>query len=188
MIDGSGKDIWDKAEIIGKFAVPLVVAFAAVFLNNQFSKRSEDSEVTMIAVSILSSEPSDESRKDPLRTWAAQQMVDRAGMSEEAANLLLVRRLPTNSATLPIPQCEIWSDKEVVNVGEEFRIQWSGWPVHSTTFTVNETEQDANDAASYTWPVDRIDPVIIRFNGENAAGTCAASVTVKTIVGGTPFE
>ena len=58
--EAAGKDTWDKAEIIGKVAIPVIIAITALTLNDQLSQRAQDAEVIKIAVAILSERPSEE--------------------------------------------------------------------------------------------------------------------------------
>lgn len=84
------KDRWDKFEIFGKVALPIVVALAAVFLNNQISVRQIHSEKTALAVRVLSS-PADPSRStiDPIREWAVDVLESDYDFALAALNELL---------------------------------------------------------------------------------------------------
>ncbi|MDU8928303.1 hypothetical protein RXV86_12980 [Alisedimentitalea sp. MJ-SS2] len=93
------KDNWDKFEIVGKIVVgltvPVVVAVAAYFLNTQISERTRSSEMTRIAVGVLSKSPSDEdynSELEPMRRWAIGVLQNPTAdhpLSEDEADLLL---------------------------------------------------------------------------------------------------
>ena len=73
----SDKDFWDKLEICGKTALPIVVALAAVFLNNQINTRAQASEWTKIALSVIN-KPLDQEDTNQilLRTWAVDVLAD----------------------------------------------------------------------------------------------------------------
>jgi hypothetical protein len=135
--EAAGKDTWDKAEIIGKVAIPVIIAITALTLNDQLSQRAQDAEVIKIAVAILSERPSEEGASNSaLRSWAIDEMVVRADLSQDAAEELIDARLPVADQLIPQPQCEIWIDRQIASSGEVFRVQWSGWPIHSTIFEV----------------------------------------------------
>ncbi|WP_159089334.1 hypothetical protein [Tateyamaria sp. Alg231-49] len=68
-----GKDFWDKFEIGGKVALPVVVALAALYLNDQVSQREVSGRMIELSISVLASDPiydEGEARVDPLRDWA----------------------------------------------------------------------------------------------------------------------
>lgn len=77
------------------------------------------------------------------------------------------------------PQCSLRTDREQVYPGDEFRVSWSGYPDEHTTFRVNGALQDPVDAASYTWPIDRIEPIEFELTGHNASGTCRSTLSIK---------
>ncbi|PIB25637.1 hypothetical protein BFP76_00425 [Amylibacter kogurei] len=89
------KDCWDKFEIFGKVLLPVVVAIAALFLNNQVSQRNLTGTKLQIAVGVLTGEPKDDTKA--LRDWAINvlQHPDRDhSLSEEAALELRKQALP----------------------------------------------------------------------------------------------
>lgn len=96
----SEKDLWDKAEIVSKFIVPLVVAGTALWFNNQLSQRQTSAEMAQIAVGILSEEPvyeEGEIQSDPLREWAIsvlQSPKEVSSLTDEAAARLRQEGLP----------------------------------------------------------------------------------------------
>lgn len=69
------KDKWDKAEVFGKVAgailIPIVVAGSAAWFNSQANRRATATEMTKIAVGILSEDPKVKPETNgPLREWA----------------------------------------------------------------------------------------------------------------------
>lgn len=70
MTGESKKDGWDKAEVLSKFVVPVVVAVTALLFNGQVSERQQSAQMAEIAVGILSEEPDANGQDDPLRDWA----------------------------------------------------------------------------------------------------------------------
>ncbi|MEM6564997.1 MAG: hypothetical protein AAF665_11155 [Pseudomonadota bacterium] len=93
MIDRSEKDAWDRLEIVGKVALPIVVAGATIWFNSQVSQRQQSAEMTRIAVGVLSE--ADISEDDPLRDWAVNILVDQGGLSLAAARQLRNEPLAT---------------------------------------------------------------------------------------------
>ncbi len=70
------KDGWDKAEIVAKMLVPIVIALFGYLINNSIQEKAlqqKDVELSQkyieIAVGILKSDPS-KKEKEPLRAWA----------------------------------------------------------------------------------------------------------------------
>ncbi len=69
------KDFWDKLEIIGKVALPVVIAGATLWFNSQLSSRQTSADMVQIAVGVLSQNVDDtefELGVDPLREWAVE--------------------------------------------------------------------------------------------------------------------
>ena len=83
------KDIWDKLEIAGKLALPVVIAGATIWFNSQISQRQQNADMVSIAVSVLGQEG--ESKDDPLRSWAVKLLQHHGGLSADAANELIGR-------------------------------------------------------------------------------------------------
>lgn len=94
------KDFWDKADIAGKVALPVVIALVTLFFNNQINQRQRDTELVSIATRIVSESPTTESDGDPLRLWAIDILIERGGMSQEAALQLRSRSLVANYITM----------------------------------------------------------------------------------------
>lgn len=97
------KDIWDKFEIVGKVAgavaIPIVLGFATVYLDERISQRERASEMTKLAISILTSKPTDKDGQ-PIREWALSVLTSPdspPAMSEEAIEALRQKPLPGRS-------------------------------------------------------------------------------------------
>lgn len=93
------KDLWDKADIIAKFLIPIVVAGTAYLLNGQISERQASTEKSKLAIDILSvpAVVDESSGEDPLRRWAVVSLTSDFQFSEAERRLLLTgeRSLPT---------------------------------------------------------------------------------------------
>jgi hypothetical protein len=63
------KDFWDKAEIVGKVLVPIVVGVSVWLWNVERTKFQTTATMTQIAIGVLTGEPS-ENGSDALREWA----------------------------------------------------------------------------------------------------------------------
>ena len=84
------KDWWDKAEIIGKIAVPVLIGFVVLFWNSQRTAHETRAAMTQIAIGILSERP-EEGQPTALREWAIavlQNPTNPPRMSDEAARQL----------------------------------------------------------------------------------------------------
>ncbi|MEO1108237.1 MAG: hypothetical protein AAFX90_09975 [Pseudomonadota bacterium] len=99
------KGFWDKLEIIGKVALPIVIAGATIWFNSQISARQQSAEMVKLAVGILSEKPQEDG-VDPLRVWAIDILVDRGGLSQNAAKTLNIRQL--NPAYVPTEYSPAW--------------------------------------------------------------------------------
>lgn len=90
------KDCWDKAEIFGKVALPLVIAAATLTINSQINARQNQSAIVSMALGIVSEkpDPEDAANVDPLRLWAIDRLVEHGGLSEAAATQLKFEALP----------------------------------------------------------------------------------------------
>ncbi|MBL3704640.1 hypothetical protein GI582_18235 [Sulfitobacter sp. BDSS02] len=76
------KDWWDKLEIIGKVALPVVIAAATIWFNSQVSERQQNADMVSIAVEVLSQATE---QNDPLRDWAVDILVIQGNLASEAA-------------------------------------------------------------------------------------------------------
>lgn len=105
------KDYWDKAEILGKVVgsvlVPLVVAVALFIWNSERTRQLTAASITPLAVSILTTAPSDEDTT-ALREWAVAVLnnpSDPPSLTGEAASTLsgvgLKIPAPPRTATEP---------------------------------------------------------------------------------------
>lgn len=84
------KDMWDKAEIVGKVSLPVAVAVATLWLNGQVSQRQQSTEITKVAIGVLSEELGDDQRGiDPLREWAVARLSENYQFSDAARDVLL---------------------------------------------------------------------------------------------------
>jgi hypothetical protein len=63
------KDFWDKAEIVGKVLVPIVVGVSVWLWNVERTKFQTTATMTQIAIGVLTGEPA-ESGSNALRKWA----------------------------------------------------------------------------------------------------------------------
>jgi hypothetical protein len=63
------KDFWDKAEIVGKVLVPIVVGVSVWLWNVERTKFQTTATMTQIAIGVLTGEPA-ESGSKALREWA----------------------------------------------------------------------------------------------------------------------
>jgi hypothetical protein len=89
------KDSWDKLEVLGKVAVPFVVALTALLLNSQVSTREQAARMSEIAVGILVEAPDVVSA--PLRNWAISVLEEPSrtiALDAEAAAALREEGLP----------------------------------------------------------------------------------------------
>lgn len=86
-MDTGEKDHWDKLEILGKVALPVVVAGATIWFNSEVSTRQQTAEMVKVAVGVLGQEGKEEN--DPLRGWAVGILRQQGGLSEDAANALV---------------------------------------------------------------------------------------------------
>lgn len=89
----SGKDLWDKIEIAGKVALPVVLLLGGYFLNSQFNQRQRANELIGIAIGILSAHPLEEpsETEEAIRNWAIEILRDPTGhhtLSDEIAEKL----------------------------------------------------------------------------------------------------
>lgn len=92
----NSKDWWDKAEIIGKAIVPIVIGFTVLTWNSQRTSQQTAASMTTIAVGILSQEVAND-QNDPLRIWAISVLQSPANpplLSDAAAVALRDRVLP----------------------------------------------------------------------------------------------
>lgn len=108
------KDGWDKAEIIAKFVIPVVVAATAYLLNGQISERQANTERSRIAIEILSAPLAEEQEgvsEDPLRRWALDVLSKDFEFSSTERALLLTgeRSLPGRPLTIT-ELCADWED------------------------------------------------------------------------------
>lgn len=81
------KDWWDKADIGGKIALPVVIAGPTIWFNAQTTERQENAKMVEVAARVLSA-PADE-ESDPLREWAVSQLQENGGLTDEAGQKLL---------------------------------------------------------------------------------------------------
>jgi len=88
--------------------------------------------------------------------------------------------------TIAPPVCDINVDLNLVEEGQAFRVSWNGTPAYNTTFRVNGSVQDASDAASYTWPVGRTNPIVFTMTGNNGGGSCTDTVRITLKPAPTP--
>lgn len=102
------KDNWDKAEILGKAVgavlVPLAVTIAVFSWNSERTRQQTAASVTPLAVSILTTAPSDKDTT-ALREWAIAVMNNPSeppALVGEAA-----RSLSTSSIKVPPPPDEV---------------------------------------------------------------------------------
>lgn len=63
------KDCWDKADVIGKYFIPVAVAGTVLGWNVEATKRTTATQMVGIATAILSQAPENET-PDALRDWA----------------------------------------------------------------------------------------------------------------------
>lgn len=94
------KDAWDKidiaAKVLGTILVPTAIAIIALTWNIERTERQTASDMTQIAVSILTGAPSPETT--PLRLWAIsvlQAPKNPPLLSTDAADALKNQQLPT---------------------------------------------------------------------------------------------
>lgn len=89
------KDLWDKANIILKAAIPFAVALSVFWWNSERTSAETSARMTEIAVGVLGEAP-DGSGNDPLREWAIEVLMSPGNppqLSQEAADALRYRRL-----------------------------------------------------------------------------------------------
>lgn len=89
------KDNWDKAEIVGKVLLPVLVAIVAYFWNHERTRQETSSAMTSIAVGILSV-PVGDSSSNALRSWAIsvlQSPNSPPPLTDEAARVLELEAL-----------------------------------------------------------------------------------------------
>lgn len=70
----SEKDIWDKAEIVSKFLVPLVVAISVLIWNGQRTRADTSATMIKIALGVLQSDIDPKKPDAALREWAIEVM------------------------------------------------------------------------------------------------------------------
>ena len=68
--DKADKDNWDKADIVSKFFIPLVVAVSVLWWNADRTKSDRSATMIQIAIGVLSKDPETKTLVDPLREWA----------------------------------------------------------------------------------------------------------------------
>ncbi|WP_027238248.1 hypothetical protein [Leisingera caerulea] len=97
------KDLWDKAEVIGKILgavlIPAVLGYSVHSYNSTASTRATAAQMAGIAVGVLMNEPSkDQAAGDALRMWAVD-VLENPGeitpLDPSAAKQLLLEGLPT---------------------------------------------------------------------------------------------
>ena len=86
------RDLWDKADVIGKWLIPLAVVFATIWFNSSVKQREENQKTLEIAIGILQAPPSKETAN--LRNWAVEK-AEKAGISQKGVEEL------RNGAQLP---------------------------------------------------------------------------------------
>lgn len=91
------KDNWDKAEIVGKVALPIVIAAATLLYNNEVSARQQSSKMVELAIGIVTEPPMDDGEPEPLRLWAIDILQVNGGLTEEAASQLKFSSLPATA-------------------------------------------------------------------------------------------
>ena len=97
------KDWWDKFEIVGKVvgavAIPVVLGLAAVYLDDRISQRERASELTSLAMGILTDKPT-VNDIESIREWAISVLGSPESpppMSKEALDALRQQPLPGRS-------------------------------------------------------------------------------------------
>lgn len=113
-----GKDLWDKIEVVGKIAVPVLVAITVLYWNGQKTARDTASAMTQVAVGILQAERPVDGSDSALRNWAIsvlERPSDPPPLSPEAATELRKRSLPS-----VIPWSMVFSDSSSRRALEEF--------------------------------------------------------------------
>ncbi|MGH0002810.1 hypothetical protein ACQU0X_22270 [Pseudovibrio ascidiaceicola] len=68
------KDTWDKADILIKALVPVVIAVGVFLLNSQFAEQQASSTRIKLALEILKQEPLADKQDENIRLWAASVM------------------------------------------------------------------------------------------------------------------
>lgn len=98
------KDLWAKAGIFGKILVPVLVAGTVLIYNSQANNKATATQMTFIAIGILSGEPTEDGSDDPIRNWAVE-VLQNPGLitplSHYAALKLRYKPLTLKSSNLP---------------------------------------------------------------------------------------
>jgi hypothetical protein len=62
------KDVWEKADVVGKSLIPITVALATIWFNSALKEREARQKTLEVAIGILQAPNSDETKQ--LREWA----------------------------------------------------------------------------------------------------------------------
>lgn len=90
------KDAWDKIDIVGRAAIPIIVAVSVFLWNTERTSRDAAAQMITIATSILAAPP-DEAAPGPLRSWAIavlQSPENPPTLTAEAAVALKTQSIP----------------------------------------------------------------------------------------------
>src|SRR5215471_15426586 len=68
------KDQWEKADVVGKWLIPVTVALATVFFNSGQKAREAKEKSFEVAISILQAPKTDDTKQ--LREWALSVFTD----------------------------------------------------------------------------------------------------------------
>lgn len=91
------KDVWDKLDILGRAAIPVIVALSVYLWNSERTSRDTASQMIAVATAILTAPP-EQSAPSALRGWAIavlQSPHDPPLLTEAAALALQKEALPS---------------------------------------------------------------------------------------------
>jgi hypothetical protein len=71
------RDLWDKADVAGKWLIPTVVLFATLWFNSALKEREANQKTFEVAIGVLRAPGSDETKV--LRQWALAEFQKVAG-------------------------------------------------------------------------------------------------------------
>ncbi|MGK7927813.1 MAG: hypothetical protein AB4290_21680 [Spirulina sp.] len=103
------KDYWDKADIVSKWLIPIIIVFVTIWFDSAQREREARQKTLEAAIAVLQAPQSDDTQE--LRAWALQtfkKLTEEASadLTPEAVDELKNTPLPTGSPPLDIPNPE----------------------------------------------------------------------------------
>ena len=116
------KDFWDKADVVGKWLIPVAVVLATLWFNSELNKREADQRASEakraanqktfeVAVGILEAPKSDETQF--LRGWALEQLQNVTGVANAKLPIGAIEEIQKGAQLPSTSQLRLPTPREV---------------------------------------------------------------------------